>query len=284
FNKIKNLVKTPMRWVIDHVYNGGIVKFWNWMSDKLFGGKAKLNKVNVSGWAKGGPVRGPGSWTSDSVPARLSNGEHVWTAREVRAAGGHGAVMRMRSQVLGGRPVSAGPNGNQKGVPALKDGGGIGDMFSNAKDAMGDAWKDIKEDGLLDATLKHSGKLMEMIPDLEDLAGKVLPRFDDKVKPFGKMIEAAFKRAIDKMVEIATDFTSFGGDGGGPGDYKAMYNWIKARVPGTTLTSGYRKGDPGYHGKGQAVDLTFSDGSERRGGGKAKTAYNLIKATWLSAI
>jgi TP901 family phage tail tape measure protein len=52
--------------------------------------------------AAGGPVIGPGSGTSDSIPARLSNGEHVWTAREVQAAGGHQAVMSMRSQVLQG--------------------------------------------------------------------------------------------------------------------------------------------------------------------------------------
>ena len=51
-------------------------------------------------YASGGPVRGPGTGTSDSIAARLSHGEHVWTAREVSAAGGHGAVMQMRSAVL----------------------------------------------------------------------------------------------------------------------------------------------------------------------------------------
>src|SRR5699024_2209842 len=54
------------------------------------------------GFAAGGPVHGPGSGTSDSINARLSNGEHVWTAREVAAAGGHGAIMAMRQAVLSG--------------------------------------------------------------------------------------------------------------------------------------------------------------------------------------
>ncbi len=36
----------------------------------------------------GGEVRGPGSGTSDSVPARLSDGEFVVTAKAVRGAGG----------------------------------------------------------------------------------------------------------------------------------------------------------------------------------------------------
>ncbi len=65
--------------------------------------------VNVSGYIKsleraaGGPVFGPGTGTSDSVPAMLSNGEHVWTAAEVQAAGGHGAMAQMRQAVLEAR-------------------------------------------------------------------------------------------------------------------------------------------------------------------------------------
>lgn len=48
--------------------------------------------------ATGGPVFGPGTTTSDSIPALLSNNEHVWTAREVANAGGHAAVEALRSQ------------------------------------------------------------------------------------------------------------------------------------------------------------------------------------------
>ena len=52
--------------------------------------------------AAGGAIYGPGSGTSDSIPALLSNGEHVLTAAEVRAMGGQSAVYRMRSAVRGG--------------------------------------------------------------------------------------------------------------------------------------------------------------------------------------
>jgi hypothetical protein len=40
------------------------------------------------GRAGGGEVMGPGTGTSDSIPARLSDGEFVMTARAVRNAGG----------------------------------------------------------------------------------------------------------------------------------------------------------------------------------------------------
>jgi acid phosphatase family membrane protein YuiD len=66
-------------------------------------------------FATGGGVFGPGSGTSDSIPAMLSNGEHVWTAKEVQKAGGHGAVESMRKAVLRyakGGPVDVGVKGD----------------------------------------------------------------------------------------------------------------------------------------------------------------------------
>jgi TP901 family phage tail tape measure protein len=96
-------------------------------SSKLFGGGHSL--------AVGGPVPnaplGPGGPTSDDVPLWGSVGEHMWTAREVAAAGGHGAVMRMRSAALrgdmrgyatGGPVVSLG--GDSRGTSAV-----VGDVL-----------------------------------------------------------------------------------------------------------------------------------------------------------
>ena len=46
------------------------------------------NTQNTMFAAVGGEVEGPGTGTSDSVPARLSDGEFVVTAKAVRGAGG----------------------------------------------------------------------------------------------------------------------------------------------------------------------------------------------------
>lgn len=53
--------------------------------------------------AGGGPVVGPGTSTSDSIAALLSNDEHVWSAAEVHGAGGHTNVMAMRQAARAGR-------------------------------------------------------------------------------------------------------------------------------------------------------------------------------------
>jgi hypothetical protein len=64
--------------------------------------------------AAGGPVRGPGTGTSDTAGLfALSNGEHVWTAREVARAGGHAAIERLRAAVAAGQ------------IPRLASGGSI---------------------------------------------------------------------------------------------------------------------------------------------------------------
>lgn len=49
------------------------------------------------GMASGGGIRGAGTGTSDSIPAWLSNGEHVLTAKDVQAMGGQQGVYAFRN-------------------------------------------------------------------------------------------------------------------------------------------------------------------------------------------
>lgn len=67
------------------------------------------------GAADGGPVTGRGPKGVDSEPYLLAPGEHVMTADEVDAAGGHRKVEAWRKSLLSGRPA-----------PAMAGGGGSG--------------------------------------------------------------------------------------------------------------------------------------------------------------
>lgn len=80
-------------------------------------GSFNIAGTNIRGFATGGPVTGPGTTTSDSITARLSNDEHVWTADEVHGAGGHGNVMAIR------RAARAGRLGDL--IPGFADGGPV---------------------------------------------------------------------------------------------------------------------------------------------------------------
>ncbi|MGW7350940.1 aggregation-promoting factor C-terminal-like domain-containing protein [Streptomyces sp. NPDC054784] len=129
--QIKELTRKPVKWVIDIVYNKGIRGLWNAAASVL--PIKKLKEFKPKGFATGGPVWGPGTETSDSIPAVLSRNEHVWTAKEVRGAGGHAAVEAMRNAA------------RKRGTAYAKGGaveptgahGGIGDWVSGAIDWAG---------------------------------------------------------------------------------------------------------------------------------------------------
>lgn len=80
--------------------------------------------LTAPGQATGGPVYGPGTGTSDDVLRWLSNGEHVLTAREVQAAGGHAAVERWRQELVrgGSHPVLTPETSQKETIIALPKG------------------------------------------------------------------------------------------------------------------------------------------------------------------
>lgn len=131
---LKDVARKPVQYIVDVVYNSGIRKVWNAVAD--FTGAGKLGVLT---FASGGSVFGAGTATSDSIPALLSNGEHVWTAAEVRGAGGHSAVEALRAQAA--RRGSAYAKGGAVGIPRYAD-GGVVDWLSGKARQIGGALMD----------------------------------------------------------------------------------------------------------------------------------------------
>lgn len=104
---LKKAASKPVKFMIQTVWNNGLRKMLN----AIPGVDIKPIKAR---FRQGGSVNGPGTGTSDSVVARLSKGEHVWTAKEVAAAGGQKAMYAMRQAVL---------KGNLNGDPKFANGG-----------------------------------------------------------------------------------------------------------------------------------------------------------------
>ena len=80
-------------------------------------------------YATGGAVYGPGTGTSDSIPALLSSGEHVITAREVAMAGGQDAIYRMREAIRSGFKFANGGAVEKRGyapVPTMAPASSLG--------------------------------------------------------------------------------------------------------------------------------------------------------------
>lgn len=125
---IKEPVAVPARFIVNDVYNDGIRGAWNKFNTFL--GLEPLAE-HVARFALGGPIRGAGTGTSDSILARVANGEHVVTAAEVRGAGGHRAIEAARAQWKQGLPAFAA--GGPVDLNAAPWGGGGGE--SNLKPA-----------------------------------------------------------------------------------------------------------------------------------------------------
>lgn len=77
------VAKAPVKFVVNTIINDVFIKGFN----KLAGifGTDPISPIELpKGFARGGPVRGPGTGTSDSIPAMLSDGEHVTREKQAR--------------------------------------------------------------------------------------------------------------------------------------------------------------------------------------------------------
>lgn len=114
WDTLQDIFLTPINFLIGTVYNEGIRKVINALPGVddvekmgLLGkpnakGPLNSNGGHTPGFALGGAVRGFGRKGKDSINAMLAPGEHVWTAKEVDAAGGQSRVEALRKAVLRG--------------------------------------------------------------------------------------------------------------------------------------------------------------------------------------
>ena len=150
WNGLRSALAKPINFMINTVYNDGILRAWNTIAGFLPGLDKASPLAGIPEHATGGRISGPGTGTSDDVLMWGSNGEHMLTAREVQRFGGHGHVYAMRKMVEFGRPFSFDGHGgltplprsadNRAGdlygaapglLPAYKDGGEIRPMWEN---------------------------------------------------------------------------------------------------------------------------------------------------------
>ncbi len=112
---LENVLKVPVNWIIQHIYNDGISAMWNWVASKV--GLPQLPKMALL--AGGGVLPGyaPGQ---DKIMAMLSPGEGVLVPEAVRAMG-PGAVDAINAKYGHGRKSTA---------TAYAGGGVVGDIIN----------------------------------------------------------------------------------------------------------------------------------------------------------
>ncbi|WGH22047.1 tape measure protein [Gordonia phage MerCougar] len=113
WNRLVDVARTPINWVINHVINGGIGRAWKAVDNFLGGHMPDWVDVSPIGMKSGGevPMAAGAERGKDSVRILGMPGEHMWDVMDVARAGGQQAMYRMRDMVMKGKPFTWTPAG-----------------------------------------------------------------------------------------------------------------------------------------------------------------------------
>lgn len=213
WDKVSGIAKKPVAFVINTVYNSGIVPVWNKVAGAF--GAPKLDKMK--GFATGGVLPGytPGR---DVHLAALSGGEAIMRPEWTRAVG-PGYVNAMNAAARGG-----GIRGVQRalGLPGFADGGIFGWVKGAASKGVDLAKSGVSwlKDGLKESALAGMNKLVK--PLIDKIAGSA-SLYKDMITRVPKQMLTAifdFSETGDKKLAAA----GIGGKG-----YKSALAWARTQ-------------------------------------------------------
>ncbi|MFS8534359.1 MAG: phage tail tape measure protein [Limnochordales bacterium] len=146
WDKLKDAAKTPVRFVIETVYNSGIVPLWNKIADKVPGISALKTMKLPKGFRRGGILPGHSSWRQgDSLLVPMRPGEGVYVAEAMRDPYERARLHAVNQAALRGQdlsrfrdvPVDPSPANVARGqppydLPGYARGGIVGEWLSTA--------------------------------------------------------------------------------------------------------------------------------------------------------
>ncbi|WP_052457087.1 hypothetical protein [Streptomyces sp. AcH 505] len=236
WGKIQELAKKPVKFVIDQVYNKGIVKTWNLIASAF--GAPPLAKMPLTGWATGGVLPGytPGRDVHRFVSPTggrldLSGGEAIMRPEFTRAVGGgfvntlnkiattRGAngVKAALAPALGGNPLPS---------QQFKDGGIFGWIGKAASGVGSKAWDGIKKG----ASWLTDGLESSARAGVSHVVDPLLKRFPGADTGFGKMIRRIPTKIIDSLFGYSKKADAKGAGGIGGPKIQTALKWVKTQA------------------------------------------------------
>ena len=199
WDKLKGFVATPINFVINTVWNNGLLKAWNTIAGFLPGLK-QMSPLAPVKFAEGGsvPLSAGAKRGKDSVHALLMPDEHVWDVNDVRKSGGQGAQYRMRQMVDQGKPFTWTPSGL---AAATSDGGNIPRFADGGAVSAGDKLAPMPGEGGLQDIAKLMGRIISRLwsKGVSSIGG---------YRPPDGYNEHSSGRALDVMINDAKTGTS----------------------------------------------------------------------------
>lgn len=240
WDKVKGIAKAPIQYVVDIVYNKGIVGVWNNVATAF--GADPLSEFH---FARGGVMPGytPGRDVHNFVSPTggrlaLSGGEAIMRPEFTRAVGagfvhsmnaiassrGASGVKAALAPVFGGNPST--PTDT---TLRYADGGIFGWIGSAANKIAGAgsaAWNKVKEGASwLGDTLEASARA-----GVEHVVNPLLKHFPGMDTGFGKMLRRMPTKIIDALFGYSKEADKKGGGGLGGPKIQAALRWAKAQA------------------------------------------------------
>jgi hypothetical protein len=236
WDKVADIAKTPVKFVIDKVYNSGIVPVWNMVAGAF--GAPKIKKMSLEGWATGGVLPGytPGRdvhqfYSPTGGGLELSGGEAIMRPEFTRAVGagfvstmnkiattrGADGVKAALAPALGGNPATP--------VQRFADGGIFSWVGKTVAGVGSKAWETVKKGAnWLKDTLEASARA-----GVTNVVDPLLASFPGAETTFGKMIRRIPNRILDAIFGYGKEADRRGGGGFGGPRIQAALKWARTQ-------------------------------------------------------
>lgn len=248
WDKIKDVSRKPVQFVVDTVYNHGILGVWNAVAGAFGAPKLKAFKFASGGVMPGyTPGRDVHKFVSPTGGAlELSGGEaimrpeftravgsgFVGTMNKIAASGGSQAVKAALAPVFGGNPRTHTDTSLKYAgggvVQSFADGGifgWIGKGLNKVAGVGSDVWNAIKKGASwLGDTLESSARA-----GVKHVVDPLLSKFPGMDTGFGKLIRHIPDKIIDALFGYSKDADKKGAGGLGGPRIQAALKWAKTQ-------------------------------------------------------
>ncbi|SDH68994.1 hypothetical protein SAMN05421505_12091 [Sinosporangium album] len=235
WDKVSEIAKKPISFIVNTVYNNGIREVWNWISRKVGGGLGELPKI--TGFWRGGILPGTSSWRDgDDQLVAMRRGEGVYVSEAMRDPYERARLYAVNRAAMRGQSLArfreregfatGGIIGRlARHVPGYSIGGIVGDFL--------DAGKRFFAGGLRKALNAFMDPVISLTDNTIGQAGgfgKLVAQVPRKVK--GSLVEFLAKFAGDleggdgkKVVQAASRYLGVGDRGGRDNDNVFNDKW-----------------------------------------------------------